>query len=84
MTEKRQEKIWKQRLICLSLHRLSFPASTPTQNTKNAINMKILTALSTLAFLTLASVTTTQARDIQSFNQGWEYSRGVMIPWGVY
>lgn len=50
----------------------------------NTLLMKNLSLLSAFALASLASVFSAQARDVQSFNQGWEYSRGVMIPWGVY
>ncbi len=46
--------------------------------------MKIKQPLAVLLFAALSSVFNTQARDVTSFNDGWEYSKGVMIPWGVY
>ncbi len=46
--------------------------------------MKIRPSLSALALVALTNIFNVQAREVTSFNQSWEYSRGVMIPWGVY
>ena len=46
--------------------------------------MKFNLSLTAILLAALSSASTIHAREITSFNKGWEYSKGVMIPWGVY
>ena len=68
-------KVWKEIENILSLHRINFI---------NSLFMKFNLSLTAILLTALSSASTIHAREITSFNKGWEYSKGVMIPWGVY
>lgn len=46
--------------------------------------MKYQKSITAFALVALTTFTNIQAREVTSLNAEWEYSKGVMIPWGVY